>query len=189
MQRALLLREGRYDRVGDRRSCSGISARYPAGRCILFRDDCNTRKGIPALPFSRLEKLVVRRKPDGYPAEVCTLGDHIRKHRMDNFLSQPDVAKLLHVSADTVMYWETNRFEPQVMFYPPIISFLGYFPFDIDTSNLAGKIKKYRFEHGLSMKVFAKHAGVDQASVQRWEGGHGLPNINLHTQLIALLGS
>lgn len=85
------------------------------------------------------------------------------------------------------MYWETNRFPPKVMFYPAIISFLGYFPFNIDSATFGGKIKRYRFEKGLSLKVFAQLAGVDPASVGLWEEGRGKPGHEKRAKVLAVI--
>ncbi|KAA3630601.1 MAG: XRE family transcriptional regulator [Bacteroidetes bacterium] len=64
-----------------------------------------------------------------YPEELNTLGDHLRKVRLDRNLSQPDVAKLLGVTTDTVTNWELNRNQPRAKFVNKIISFLDYIPF------------------------------------------------------------
>ena len=41
-----------------------------------------------------------------------TLGDHLRKRRMDLGLRQQDVAERLGVCTDTVVNWEQARCEP-----------------------------------------------------------------------------
>ena len=66
-----------------------------------------------------------------YPASVNTLGDHLRKVRLDRELSQPQVAKLLKVTTDTVTGWELNRHEPQQRFRQRIFRFFGYKPLPI----------------------------------------------------------
>lgn len=61
-----------------------------------------------------------------YPATFATLGDHIRKTRLNRDLSQPRVAKIIGVSADTICTWELNRHKPQTRYYDLIYNFIGY---------------------------------------------------------------
>lgn len=107
------------------------------------------------------------------PIDPKTLGDHIRKRRMELNLFQKDVAAIFNVSEDCITYWENNRSGPQIQYYPPIFGFLGYCPFELDTSTFAGKIKAYRYLNGLTIKRFAKLVNVDPATVSRWEEGKG----------------
>jgi transcriptional regulator with XRE-family HTH domain len=107
------------------------------------------------------------------PETPSNLGEHIRKKRMEEGMYQTDVARLLNVAPDSITYWENNRFQPQVQYYPRIIEFLGYFPFQLDTSLFENKIKAYRYINGLSQKSFAKLMNVDPATVSRWEEGKG----------------
>lgn len=115
------------------------------------------------------------RKPNAvfFSETPSTLGEHIRKKRMEQRLLQTDVARLLNVTPDCITYWENNRSEPQVQYFPRIIEFLGYFPFELDTSKFEGRIKAYRYINGLSQKRFAKMMNVDPATVTRWEEGKG----------------
>jgi transcriptional regulator with XRE-family HTH domain len=64
-----------------------------------------------------------------YPATLDTLGDHLRKVRLDRGLSQSNVARILKVTTETVTRWELNRNQPTVKFVKAVIEFLGYVPF------------------------------------------------------------
>ncbi len=60
-------------------------------------------------------KLTIKRSekhPKSYPARPRTLGEKIRKHRMDLGLFQRDVAKFVGVKTDTVTLWEKGRRKP-----------------------------------------------------------------------------
>ena len=103
------------------------------------------------------------------------LGDHIKKKRFSLALLQKDVAKILNVSEDTVTYWENGRSVPQIQFYPKIIEFLGYTPFSVDTSTLAGRMKRYRMENGVSQEDLGKLVGVNESTVFNWEKGYHKP--------------
>ncbi|MDM1048337.1 recombinase family protein [Sphingobacterium hotanense] len=59
------------------------------------------------------------------PLNPSTLGEHIRKRRMELQLFQKDVAAIFNVSEDCITYWENNISEPQIQYYPPIFGFLG----------------------------------------------------------------
>ncbi len=86
---------------------------------------------------------------------------------MDKDLLQKDVAKILHVSEDTITYWENGRYVPQVRYYPSIISFLGYYPFMHETESVAGKLKQLMFCKGWSHKQCAVSLGIDNGTVKR----------------------
>lgn len=70
----------------------------------------------PALPFCHLVFKGLRPHPREYPKELNTLGDHIRKRRIN--LRQKDVARLVGVSKLMVCYWEKNRCQPSTRQIP-----------------------------------------------------------------------
>jgi len=59
-----------------------------------------------------LKAVKPEKKP--YPKELTTYGDHLRKKRLDLNLSQPQVAKIINVTADSITNWELNRNEPNL---------------------------------------------------------------------------
>ena len=50
--------------------------------------------------------------PDGYPTRPKTLGERIKKKRMDMGLFQKDIARIIGISTDTITNWEKGRTEP-----------------------------------------------------------------------------
>ncbi len=62
------------------------------------------------------------------PDTMTTIGDHIRKRRIELNLLQRDVARQIGVSEDCITYWENGRSTPQRRFVTKIKEFLGYFP-------------------------------------------------------------
>ena len=64
-----------------------------------------------------------------YPTHPVTVGDHIRKRRMDRGLLQREVAEIIGVTESSVWNWEHGT-EPELHYNPKIIEFLGYIPFD-----------------------------------------------------------
>ena len=79
---------------------------------------------IHALPFYRMEKRVEKRKPKGYSENPQTIGEHIRKKRIDEGLLQKELATLFGTSVDTITNWENNKYFPQIQFAAKIIAFL-----------------------------------------------------------------
>ncbi|MGZ3835904.1 MAG: helix-turn-helix transcriptional regulator, partial [Mucilaginibacter sp.] len=96
-----------------------------------------------------------------------TLGEHIKKIRIDKGLLQKEVAEILSVSEDTITYWENGRSQPQVHFYPAIISFLGYYPFSQEPEGIAGKLQQVIHWKGWSHSRCAKELRIDSGTVKR----------------------
>tara|TARA_R110002124_G_scaffold283212_3_gene458959 strand:+ start:271 stop:570 length:300 start_codon:yes stop_codon:yes gene_type:complete len=69
----------------------------------------------------------------GYPVECHTIGDHIRKVRMDRKLSQGKLSRALNVSVATIANWELNRSKPLEINLSSIIDFLGYVPTQVES--------------------------------------------------------
>ena len=111
-----------------------------------------------------LNALKPERKP--YPKELQTYGDHLRKKRLDLNLTQPQVAKIINVTTDSITNWELNKGTPNLIFIPKIISFLEYTPIVNENS-----IKSYRIQNGLSQKEFAKILEIDPTTLSRIERG------------------
>lgn len=94
---------------------------------------------------------------------------------MDLKLLQTDVAKMLNVTPDCITYWENNRTQPQVSYFPRIIEFLELFPFEFDASTLIGKLKAYRYRNGLSHRRLGEILNVDTITIRGWESGKRKP--------------
>jgi DNA-binding XRE family transcriptional regulator len=121
--------------------------------------------------------------------EASSIGLHIKKKRLDLKLLQKDVALMVGVTEESIMHWETNRYPPQLQFYPGIIKFLEYNPFAVETETLGGKVKNYRFLNGISHKKMGKLVGVDGATISTWETGKHEPQGANLTRLSELLSN
>ena len=106
-----------------------------------------------------------------YPAELHTLGDHLRKVRLDRGLSQPDVAKILNVITDSVTGWELNRHIPPPRSAKAIIAFLGYFPFMVEGELLGRQLYYARLITGKTQEEVAAIVGCDESIVRLIERG------------------
>ncbi|MEE1947261.1 transcriptional regulator [Pedobacter sp. KR3-3] len=109
--------------------------------------------------------------PISYPEIPVSIGDHIRKKRMDLKLFQKDVAKICGVTEDCITNWEKNRCTPQIQFFPIIIKFLGYLPFEVDNTTFPGRLKAYRLTNGLSQRQLGKVLCVEGSVICSWESG------------------
>jgi DNA-binding XRE family transcriptional regulator len=109
------------------------------------------------------------RKPQNqeYALFPQTVGEHIRKVRIERDLSQHDVARSIGVSDESIYYWENGRSVPQVQLYPAIIAFLGYYPFEHDTRTIAGKLQQLIYCNGWSHKECAKMLRLDSGTIKR----------------------
>ena len=104
-----------------------------------------------------------------YPTNLNTLGDHLRKVRLDRGLSQPQVAKLLKVTTDTVTGWELNRHQPPARLAKGIIKFLGYMPLKDQDVSLGKKLHFARQLSGKTQEQVANRIGCDESNLRQIE--------------------
>ena len=122
-----------------------------------------------ALPFCHFEKTTKKPLSKAYPSSLNTIGDHIRKRRLDLTLTQKQVAEKLGVDKATVWNWEIANTVPLSKHLPAIVSFLGYGPFEASGESLGERLLDYRKQSGLSQKKLAKAIGIDPSTLSRLE--------------------
>ena len=127
--------------------------------------------------------------PFGYPNSLKTIGDHIRKKRIDLKLLQKEVAQKIGVDETSVLNWEKNRNTPSLTYIPKIIEFLGYQPFDATAVTLGEKIVFLRRILGLSRNKLAQSLGVDPGTLGNWERDKTRPKKVLMEKLNVLFMS
>lgn len=64
----------------------------------------------------------------GFSENPQTLGEHLKKRRIERGLRQRDAAGVLGVSVDTYSGWETDRVRPHAASWRAVIGLLGYDP-------------------------------------------------------------
>ena len=116
-----------------------------------------------------------RSLPPTYPRELRTIGDHLRKKRLDLDLLQRDVARILDVTVDSICNWERSRSSPRLYLIPGIVKFLGYMPDQSTNANLGLRIRLIRHSLGMRQDFLARQLGVDPSTLGRWERGKGQP--------------
>jgi transcriptional regulator with XRE-family HTH domain len=109
-----------------------------------------------------------------YPTELHSIGDHVRKRRLDLGLLQREVALRIGVDTTTVFNWEAGTASPNIRALPGVIRFLGYDPTETG-STLGERLRATRRRLGLSHADLAGRLGVDPSTVLDWETGRHRP--------------
>lgn len=106
----------------------------------------------------------------GCPDKPQTIGEHLKKRRIELGLKQMEVASLLGVHRGTIQLWEQGRGEQGVRSFPSIIRFLGFVPFECD-GTLGGRLAYLRRCSGRTQEELAALTECDPGSIGRWENG------------------
>lgn len=122
--------------------------------------------------------------PKPYDFDPKTLGEHVLKRRLFLKLSQPQLAKLLDVSPETILNWELSYRKPSINHIGKLIQFLGYDPALSSPSSIAELLLTKRRELGWTQKVAAKNLGVDPCTWSSWECG-GTIKARRHRRLVS----
>jgi transcriptional regulator with XRE-family HTH domain len=128
------------------------------------------------LPFSTLQKTITKPYGSTYPKNPISIGEHIRKRRMEMRLTQEEVAKLIGVTTDSVTNWENNRSTPRLNLLPRVTKYLDIIPINLNPDTIGGMIKDYRLRKGLSQKDLGLLLRVNSSSISDWENNICLPN-------------
>ena len=140
------------------------------------------------MPFCHFQLTCQKPSSLPYPAQLSTLGDHLRKRRLDLDLLQREVAERMGVTASTIWNWEANHSSPQLRFIPRILAFLDYAPYDTQSGSIGDEIVAYRRALGISQKELAHRLGVDPSTLRKWERGERMSHGQL-TVVNALLAT
>lgn len=111
-------------------------------------------------------------KPKNYPENPKTIGEHLRRVRIDKNLLQREVADIIEVDTATIENWEKGKAKPQPKFHLQIIDFLGYAPESLgDNTKLNNPLFLYRMKNDLTQKQLAKMLEIDKSTIQANEAG------------------
>ena len=145
-------------------------------------------QGHPCVPFCHVSLKTQKPKSPKYPKNLTSIGDHIRRKRLDLGLRQKDVAVHIWVSEASIYNWERNRTTPQIHQLPGVIRFLGYNPFP-PAGSFPDKLTALRRKLGLSQKLMAERLGIDPGTLRNWESGRWHPSKKLQMKLRDVLRS
>ena len=106
-----------------------------------------------------------------FSQEPVTLGDHLRRRRLELGLYQKDVAIQIGVTASTIWNWE-HGWTVDLRFIPRVIAFLGYNPIPCP-DDIMEKLAWYKQVNGLTLEQLGAEMGRDPEQVGEWlSGGH-----------------
>ena len=126
------------------------------------------------LPFYHLTISAPHPQKPGYPKSLVTIGDHIRKRRLDLGLFQRDAAAQIGVDTTSILNWETRGIKPEVHHHARIITFLGYNPLP-EPKGLPARLIWARSIRGMSRVTCAHLLGIDPTTLAGWETGRRKP--------------
>lgn len=111
-----------------------------------------------------------------YPVNSHTLGDSLRKKRIDLNLTQKQMAKdYLRTSVSNIRNWESGRSQISLHFLPKVYDFIGYFPCD-NSLSIGQRLKQRRECFGLSIKQLSEILKVDSCTIAYWERDEHRPS-------------
>lgn len=153
----------------------GSAGSGEAYRCIHGTDHHGIHTDIVALPFCHIVLKAQKPVSPAYPKSLKSLGDHLRKRRLDLHLLQREVAAKIGVDKATIFNWENSNTTPSLSSTPKVIAFLGYNPDASKEKTLGAEIKKARRIRGWSQKKLARFLRVDPSTLGQWERGEAQP--------------
>ncbi len=127
------------------------------------------------------------RQVKGYPEVPKTLGEHLRKRRLDFRQTQEQTAARFGISPTAYQGWEAGRIIPNIAKWPEVTRFLGYDPSPTPT-NFGEAVTALRRVLGLDKRKLATKLGVDVKSVLNWEAGRTSPFPSMRKKIAALVG-
>ena len=139
---------------------------------------------VPFCPITLKAKKPTSEELSPYPDKLETLGDHIRKMRLDLKLTAKEVGRRIGVNLWTVYKWEYHVSIPAPRFNTKIIQFLGYEPDVVMRGFYGQKIVAYRKMRGLSQREFAQMLGIHKMTLQQWEQNRKRPSNELLEKLL-----
>ena len=129
------------------------------------------------MPFCHLQIKALRCPyPDNWitnqpcPEAPKTIGDHIRKRRLERHILQESLAERFGVNVETLKNWERGVEQPMIRHLPAVIGFLGLDP-DPEPNEIPKRIAYARRQMGWTQEELAKSLKVGTVTVGRWEAG------------------
>ena len=110
----------------------------------------------------------------GYPTNPKTIGEMIRKRRLDLGLRQIDAAKMIGCDEMSIVNWEKGHRSPRVNHMAGVVEFLGFNPFQ-NGDTMAHRLINHRKALGMTQKEFAGQLRIDPSTLARWERGEREP--------------
>ena len=87
---------------------------------VPYHTSASFPQKLPALRFYHVTLKAPKPLPPAYHSDLRTVGDHLRKKRLDRDLLQKDVSQMLSVDTVSVTNWEKGRSSPRLHLIPRI---------------------------------------------------------------------
>jgi len=108
-----------------------------------------------------------------FTQEPVTLGDHLRRRRLELGLYQKDVAAQIGVTTSTIWNWE-HGWTIDLRYVPRVIAFLGYNPIPCP-DGLMDRLAWYKLVNGLPLEDLGAVMGRDPEQLADWLTGRHNP--------------
>jgi len=110
----------------------------------------------------------------GYPDSPKTLGEHLRKRRLDLGETQEQTASRFGVTFTSYNGWEADRIAPKIFQWPGVIRFLSYDPTP-PPATLDEALTALQRQHGLPRELLASRLGIERKTLFNWLAGRTKP--------------
>jgi transcriptional regulator with XRE-family HTH domain len=127
-------------------------------------------------PFQKALKIAIPLRIPVHPElskEPATLGDHLRRRRLELGLYQKDVAAEIGVTASTIWNWE-HGWTVDSRYIPRVIDFLDYNPIPCPDDVLE-RLTWYKQVNGLTLEQLGAEMGRDPEQLADWLSGRHQP--------------
>jgi magnesium chelatase family protein len=124
---------------------------------------------MPAVPVP-----LSAQKPEIRALEGDTLGQMLRRRRVERGLWLKDAAEEMGIGLFTLIKWEKQSSQPDSRYYPAIIAFLGYEPWP-EPKTPGEMLLAERRRRGLTTRQAADLMRIDQGTLARWEANSARP--------------
>ena len=140
---------------------------------------------VAFLPFLKVRLKALKNL--GFSRNPTTVGEHLRRRRLELGLRQSDLAARFGVVEWTIINWErgTTKTVPATHM-AKVIEFLGYNP-EPEPAGLAARMRWKRRALGLTAAAMGKLLGVSSDTVLSWESGQTAPMSAAHRQQITAI--
>jgi transcriptional regulator with XRE-family HTH domain len=155
----------------------------------------------------RVKYLPSRNRGIPVPREPKTIGEHLRKRRLELGIFQSKAACLLGVSTVTLSRWECDKVYPTWPQQPAVATYLGFDPFTNPTlgspkgnetqgvdflspeapANLGHAIIRHCMIVRKTRHQIAKELGLSPKTVWNWQVGRRQPSALLRKRIVAFL--
>ena len=145
---------------------------------------------------------------DGYPEKIETIGDLLRKTRMDRGLEVKQLQGILRADENSITNWELRGVYPKPIYLKRIIDFIKTHQTDpipaLDMhelffapnpaypkklNSLGDQLRAARLENFMTIKELAQELRVNECTVAKWERGGSRPMPHMLERIQAFLAA